>query len=99
MALELEKYRKLLIAERDRLTKEMPPVSEIAQPAPDHTEINAANAPLMGEIKDLQDAIVDMKSDRLERIQAALDSIDDGTYGICVRCGKPIAARRLDAEP
>lgn len=99
MALDLEKYRKLLIAERDRLAKEIPPVSEIAQPVPDQSEITAADAPLMGEIKDVQDEMVDMKSDRLERVQAALDRIDDGTYGICIRCGKPIPPRRLDAEP
>jgi DnaK suppressor protein len=99
MALDLEKYRKLLIAERDRLTKEIPTVSEIAEPVPDHSEITAADAPLMSEIKDVQNEIVDMKSDRLEGVLAALQRIDDGTYGICIRCGKPIDPRRLDAEP
>ena len=51
------------------------------------------------EIKDVQNRIIDMKSDRLERVQAALQSIDDGSYGTCIRCGKPIDPRRLDAEP
>ena len=58
-----------------------------------------ASPPLMGEIKDVQDEIVDMKSNRLERVLAALDRIDDRTYGICIRCGKPIDPRRLDADP
>jgi DnaK suppressor protein len=99
MALDIEKYRKLLIAERDRLAQEIPPVSEIAQPVPDQWEVTAADAPLISEIKDVQNEIVSMKSDRLNRVQAALDRIDDGTYGICIRCGKPIDPRRLDVEP
>lgn len=35
----------------------------------------------------------------ITQIRAALKRIDDGTYGDCVRCGKPIAAARLDALP
>ena len=99
MALDLEKYRKLLIAERDRLNQEIPPVSEIAEPVPDLPEITAADAPLIGEIKDVKNQIADMKTHRLQQVLAALQSIDDGTYGICIRCGKPIDPRRLDADP
>lgn len=99
MALDLEKYRKQLIEERDRLTAGIPTVAEAAEPTPDDRQITAANAPLIGEIKDVESSVIDMKSDRLERVQAALQSIDDGTYGTCIRCGKPIDPRRLDAEP
>ena len=35
----------------------------------------------------------------LAEIDAALARIDEGTYGICVRCGKPIGQERLDALP
>jgi DnaK suppressor protein len=99
MALDIEKYRKRLIEERDRLNGEIPRVSEIAEPVSDLPEITAADAPLMGEIKDVQYEIVDMQTHRLQQVLAALQSIDDGTYGICVRCGKPIDPRRLDADP
>jgi DnaK suppressor protein len=37
--------------------------------------------------------------ERIERISAALKRIDDGTYGTCVECGKPIAPARLKALP
>ena len=99
MALDIEKYRKRLIEERDRLAKEIPPVSEIAEPTTDDLQITAADAPILGEIKDVQNRVLDMKSNRLGQVQAALQSIDDGTYGICIRCGKPIDPRRLDADP
>lgn len=35
----------------------------------------------------------------LKAIDQALDRIDDGTYGICERCGKPIDMERLRAMP
>ena len=34
-----------------------------------------------------------------ERIQRALQKLDDGTYGTCDECGKEIAAGRLNAAP
>ena len=32
-------------------------------------------------------------------IERALGRIEQGTYGVCVRCGSPIAPARLDARP
>lgn len=35
----------------------------------------------------------------MQMIRAALDRIDNGTYGICAKCGDPISKERLDAVP
>lgn len=35
----------------------------------------------------------------ISQIRAALRRIEDGSYGLCVRCGEPIAEARLDALP
>ncbi|HEY7666573.1 MAG TPA: TraR/DksA C4-type zinc finger protein [Actinomycetota bacterium] len=35
----------------------------------------------------------------LQAVEAALRRIDDGTYGVCVRCGAQIPAERLEAVP
>ncbi|MBB4215471.1 dimethylmenaquinone methyltransferase [Rhizobium anhuiense] len=32
-------------------------------------------------------------------VQAALERIQAGTFGTCVKCGRPISERRLDAVP
>ena len=32
-------------------------------------------------------------------VEAALDKLDQGSYGSCERCGKPIAPARLEAKP
>jgi DnaK suppressor protein len=37
--------------------------------------------------------------ERIERLTAALKRMDDGTYGTCVECGKPIGQARLRAIP
>ena len=35
----------------------------------------------------------------LRGVVAALQKIDDGSFGACERCGEPIAEKRLDALP
>ena len=38
-------------------------------------------------------------SNDIASIRRALDRIENGTYGECVKCGEPIAAGRLEARP
>jgi DnaK suppressor protein len=38
-------------------------------------------------------------STSLEEVERALEKLDDGTYGFCDDCGKPIAPERLEAIP
>ena len=35
----------------------------------------------------------------LDEVEAALERLTDGTYGLCEVCGKPIGAARLEAMP
>jgi RNA polymerase-binding protein DksA len=35
----------------------------------------------------------------LAEIDAALKRIEEGTYGVCTNCGRPIAPERLEARP
>lgn len=35
----------------------------------------------------------------LEDVERALEKLDDGTYGLCDRCGVPIPPERLEARP
>lgn len=69
-------------------------------------------AELVGhDTKDWEDMATERESDEvLEKmgvelqtevraINAALQRIDEGTYGACLRCGEPIEAARLDLLP
>jgi DnaK suppressor protein len=41
----------------------------------------------------------DRESKLIKKINNALDRIEDGTYGICDRCGEEISIGRLKARP
>jgi DnaK suppressor protein len=44
-------------------------------------------------------ALRDRNAAHLAELEAALARLDDGSYGTCLRCGRPIAPERLDALP
>ena len=49
-----------------------------------------------------QEQIVSLRLNQqnmLDRIKHALKQMDDGTYGICERCGQEIDFARLEAQP
>lgn len=58
-----------------------------------------------GEVSELdtQDeiefALLQMKADTLNRIDAALRRVDESSYGHCIQCGDEIAEARLRALP
>ena len=45
------------------------------------------------------EALGAVESDGLRRIDAALQRIEDGSYGICPKCGETISDERLVAVP
>jgi DnaK suppressor protein len=49
--------------------------------------------------KDLAFNLGERETHQLQEIDDALRRIDDGTYGTCMRCGKPIDEARLEAVP
>jgi DnaK suppressor protein len=44
-------------------------------------------------------ALIAVLESKLQDIQAALRSIEKGSYGICARCGNPIEPGRLEVKP
>lgn len=49
-----------------------------------------------------QELVMSLDADgraELKAIQAALDRLEEGTYGECIECGKPIPEKRLEAIP
>jgi DnaK suppressor protein len=48
---------------------------------------------------DLVFALIQMKSEMLEKVNEAVRHLDEGTYGYCVDCGEVIASARLRAMP
>jgi DnaK suppressor protein len=44
-------------------------------------------------------ALLSQSRDRLAALEHALVRVEDGSYGACERCGRPIAPERLAARP
>jgi DnaK suppressor protein len=96
-----EEVRDLLVARRAELTSE---VSELAQPvrapgvqmqfgkrAGDHTSdavMQMTRTVAAGELSHLA-----------AEIDRALEKLDEGSYGVCDACGRPISPERLEALP
>ena len=99
--LDLEHFRKLLEAERERLLKEIDGVAADTQAL----DVAASEAEDRGDISeiDAQNAIdqrllEDLKG-QLKEVEDALKRIEEGSYGICEKTGKPIPVERLEAYP
>jgi DnaK suppressor protein len=49
--------------------------------------------------EDIEFALIQMKAETLNKIEAALRRLEEGTYGNCFECGDEIAEARLRALP
>jgi DnaK suppressor protein len=95
-ALDVDSARAALLAERSRLEAE---VAETIAPPDTMTYGSqaAAASQVFEQQRDL--ALRDRARQQLELVDAALSRIDDGTFGTCRRCGRPISPERLEALP
>jgi RNA polymerase-binding protein DksA len=51
------------------------------------------------ENQEALEVIKNTETTEIHQIEAALQRISEGTYGICAKCGEPIDPRRLKALP
>jgi len=49
--------------------------------------------------EDIEFALIQMKAETLQRINEALERLEEGTYGHCYECGDEISPQRLRALP
>lgn len=95
-AIDHEAARARLLEERQRLLDELG--EEIEGPGQMTYGSQAAAAThVFEQQRDL--ALRERATLQLELVDEALARLDDGTYGTCRRCGRPIAAGRLEALP
>jgi len=93
---DLEAARTRLLAERERLRAEIE--ETVIAPGPmTYGSQAAAATQVFEQQRDL--ALRERSGNQLAQVNAALVRIEDGTFGTCRRCGKDIAAERLEALP
>jgi DnaK suppressor protein len=105
--IDMHHFRTMLLEERGRVQKAIAnlrddhpgslddEVEEIAATSDNHLG-ETASATLGREI----DYTLGENSEHLlSEIHAALERVEDGTYGTCVKCGRTIPPERLEAHP
>jgi DnaK suppressor protein len=90
----VERRRELLLEIQSRIRDVREEGSSTDHPAPHLDE------PLEAEPdEDLAFALIQMKAEMLEGVNAAVRTCDEGVYGYCLDCGEVIGSSRLRALP
>lgn len=101
MALDLDAVRRALIAERDSLLEELGRLTAVTRdPAATigfGKRVGEGTSEAIARIEKVGQA--GPLSDKLAEVERALAKFDEGTYGICDRCGATIPDERLEARP
>jgi DnaK suppressor protein len=94
----LESERARVVAAIENLRNENP--GTVEDETGDETwDQHLADAATAMHDRELDYGIADNEQQLLAEIDAALQRIEDGTYGICSNCGKSISPERLEALP
>lgn len=97
-AYQREYFRRRLLRWRDELLREssitLQHLQEETVQSPDLADRASAETDRAVELRTR-----DRERKLLAKIQAALQRIEDGTYGYCEETGEPIGVRRLEARP
>ncbi len=95
--------RARLEGERKRLTEEMEQIKSTMRPADERREGSpfGKREEEATESYELERRLTLEKSirEQLAAVEHAIQKFDDGTYGLCDSCGKPIPPERLEALP
>lgn len=94
--MDLKKQKAVLMRRRAVLVGDMAEI-EHALDAPMPRDWEDRSSERQGD--EVLEALGQADLAELKRIDAALERISDGTYGMCLACGEPISDQRLTAVP
>ena len=101
MTLDLDAIRQVLERERDALEAELDTLTTVTRdPAATigfGKRVGEGTSEAIGRIERVGQA--DALAAKLAGVRRALEKFDEGTYGICDRCGTTIPEERLEARP
>lgn len=98
-AKRLEHYRNILLQQLRQHTDNVREDQAAALESNDDGVKDSVDMSLQDVNREIAFRLGERESQMVADIDQALMRIDEGTYGECARCGKPIDERRLDAMP
>ncbi len=105
MSLDLERFRETLELERGRLLGALEAVTHARSPVEETGDLAIGAGDHLADtatdtfIRELDGGLEENAGHLLDEVEAALRRIEDGTFGRCEACGRPIAPERLEAVP
>jgi DnaK suppressor protein len=94
----IEHYRRRLLERERELVERLGRETDTARDVHDD-QADVGDLAQVDELKEEYFALADTDSATLKLVRAALERIDDGTFGLCVVDGRPIEEKRLEAVP
>ncbi len=91
--------RTALLAERANLAKQIRALGKTSLVSSRTAGEELADVGTDDFMRDMELSVMTEEGKRLALIDMALESLDSGSYGICVDCGVEISAGRLRAKP
>ncbi len=98
-AKKMERYRSILMEQLRQHTEMVRDEQNAAIDSTDDGVMDSVDMSLSDVNKEIAFRLGERESQMVADIDQALLRIDEGSYGDCARCGKPIEERRLDALP
>lgn len=94
--LPLDELRRELLAKKSELAARLERISANLQRG-----FAADSKEMAKELEDSEvvDALGNEARSEMSKIGAALERMDDGSYGVCTECGEPIDLQRVQAYP
>ena len=105
MTLDLTQVRKGLESERDRLRAAIEAVNHTGSLTDETGDLSIGQDDHIADtasetfMRELDGGLEENAEHLLGKVESALQRIDDGTYGTCSACGRPIPEARLQAVP
>ncbi len=96
---DAEAYRALLLELKDKLVRDVRMNQEASNEGPDGDVLDTADQASDSYDRDLANSLSEAERGRLASVEEALKRVDEGRYGLCSHCAKPIPLARLRVLP
>lgn len=97
--LDLQVQRTKLVDKLDMVLRRTGAVEKHLRGGDGRNEADFSDRVAFTEMDEVLEALDDAGRLEIDLIKGALDRIEAGTYGVCVRCGAPVGDRRLEVLP
>lgn len=98
-ASKVEHFKQLLLTELRQHAQHVSDDQAAALDAAGEDAKESADVSMKDVTQEIALKLGDQESQMVADIDQALLRIEEGSYGVCARCGKPIDERRLEAMP